>query len=482
METVPGKIQILSDKFKSISLMLNILKSLTHGTDLKRRAFSGSFWTVLGFGGQKALQLASNLILTRLLFPEAFGLMALVTVMLVAVTMFSDVGIRPAIIQAKSANNLDFLNTAWTLQIIRGFFLWGVLCAIAYPASRIYGEPDLFPLLCFCGISAVAEGFRSINIILAERELKLKKVMLIKLVAQVVGIVSMVSLAVMTKSVWALAIGTLCGLLAELILGYATIHGHKHKLCWDTAFAKQIFHFGKWIFWSTTFTFFSGQGIRMIEGHFVSTKILAMIAIAGTIAWMFGELIERFMGNILFPALSRIYHEEPQKFAPLLIKLRTRLMFATAPLFGVVSLLSVFIIDLLYDDRYAFAGQVLCILAINSAIRTMPQIYQSALLAQGKTRLHFYTVGILAFWNVSGLIAGYHLAGIFGMLIGSGIGYLIGYSLTLLLVRKSGWVSPKWEVVFIAVIAAFAAVSFNLHLKQLPLDAPAEVSYLDKLY
>ncbi len=444
--------------------MLNRVKRLLQGTELKRKVYTGSFWIAVGFGSQKALQLASNLILTRLLFPEAFGIMALVNVFIMGVAMFSDMGVRPAIIQARNTDNPNLLNTAWTLQIIRGTVLWGILCGLAYPASLFYGEPDLFPLLCFCGFTAFTAGFRSIGVILSERELALKKVMLIKLSGQMVGVTTMISLALTFKSVWALAIGTVCGAVTEMLLGHLLLRIHRHRLCWDTAFAKQIFHFGKWIFWSTIFTFFSGQGVRMIEGRFVSTEILAMIAIAGTIAWMFGELIERFMSNVLFPTLSRIHREEPGKFASVLIKLRTRIMFATVPLFGIVSLLSVFIIDLLYDDRYAFAGQVLSILAINSAIRTMPQIYQNALLAQGNTRLHFITVGTLAFSNILGLVIGYYSAGILGMLIGSGLGYLAGYCVTLAFVSRSGWVSVKWELLFLTVIASFALLSFNFHL------------------
>jgi O-antigen/teichoic acid export membrane protein len=451
--------------------MLNKVKRLLQGTELKRKVYMGSFWITVGFGSQKALQLASNLILTRLLFPEAFGIMTLVNVFIMGVAMFSEMGIRPAIIQARNTDDPNLLNTAWTLQIIRGSVLWGLLCVLAYPVSRFYGEPVLAPLLCFCGLNAFAGGFRSIDLILAERELKLKKVMLIKLSGQLVGIIAMISLALAYKSVWALAIGTTCGAVAEVFLGHWMLRSHRHRLCWDSAFAKQIFQFGKWVFWSTIFTFFSGQGVRMIEGHFVTTEILAMIAIAGTIAWIFGELIERFMSNILFPTLSRIYREEPNRFASILIKLRTRVMFATIPLFGVVSLLSVFIIDLLYDKRYAFAGQVLSILAINSAIRTMPQIYQNALLAQGNTRLHFITVGTLACSNILGLVLGYNHSGVLGMLIGSGLGYLAGYSITLMYVSRCGWVSLRWEVLFLSIIGVVAAAAFYLHIADYAKDA-----------
>ena len=68
--------------------------------------------------------LASNLILTRLLFPEAFGLMALGSVVLVGLQMFSDAGIGPSIAQSPRGDDPEFLDTAWTAQVLRGVILW----------------------------------------------------------------------------------------------------------------------------------------------------------------------------------------------------------------------------------------------------------------------------------------------------------------------------------------------------------------------
>ncbi|MFC6638676.1 oligosaccharide flippase family protein [Sulfitobacter sediminilitoris] len=71
------------------------------GNRLMARVARSASWIVLGYGASQAIRLASNLILTRLLFPEAFGLMALVGVVTVGLTLFSDVGIAPSIAQSK---------------------------------------------------------------------------------------------------------------------------------------------------------------------------------------------------------------------------------------------------------------------------------------------------------------------------------------------------------------------------------------------
>jgi len=145
------------------------------GQGLKALALKGSIWTVAGFGTQKILQLLSNLILTRILFPEAFGLMALVHVFMVGLVMFSDVGINPAIIQNKRGEDTAFLNTAWTIQVVRGFILWATACLIAYPASILYGHALLFPLLCAVGSTAAITGFQTTAVALASRNMHLDR-------------------------------------------------------------------------------------------------------------------------------------------------------------------------------------------------------------------------------------------------------------------------------------------------------------------
>ncbi|HZJ69863.1 MAG TPA: oligosaccharide flippase family protein, partial [Planctomycetota bacterium] len=96
-------------------------------------------WSILAHGGSQLLRFASNIVLARLLFPEAFGLMAIVNALLQGLHLFSDIGIGPSIIQNARGNDPAFLNTAWTVQVVRGTVLWLVACAIALPAAIFYG-------------------------------------------------------------------------------------------------------------------------------------------------------------------------------------------------------------------------------------------------------------------------------------------------------------------------------------------------------
>src|SRR5262245_18372468 len=88
---------------------------LSDATSLRQRTIRGSAWTTTESVAAVVLRLGSNLVLTRLLLPEMFGVMALVNIFIQGLQMFSDVGIGPAIIQNRRGDDPSFLNTAWTI-------------------------------------------------------------------------------------------------------------------------------------------------------------------------------------------------------------------------------------------------------------------------------------------------------------------------------------------------------------------------------
>src|ERR1700722_277242 len=99
--------------------------SSTASGSLKGLAIRGAIWTLLGFGTRQVLRLGFNLIVTRLLYPELFGLLSLVYTVVTGLTLFCDLGIAPAVVRDPRGDEAAFLNTAWTMQIVRGI---GIAC------------------------------------------------------------------------------------------------------------------------------------------------------------------------------------------------------------------------------------------------------------------------------------------------------------------------------------------------------------------
>ena len=108
--------------------------------------------------------------MTRLLVPEMFGVMAIAYVVMTGLAMFSDLGLKPSVVQSRRGSDPVFLNTAWATQILRGLLLW-LLALIAslliYAANRIgmaprgsaYTDPSLPFVIATLSITAVTGGF-----------------------------------------------------------------------------------------------------------------------------------------------------------------------------------------------------------------------------------------------------------------------------------------------------------------------------------
>jgi O-antigen/teichoic acid export membrane protein len=431
---------------------------------LKSRAISGSVWTLAGEWTQYILRLGGNLVLTRLLFPEAFGLMSLVQVFIMGLEMFSDIGIIPGIIQNKRGNEPAFLNTAWTIQVGRGIMLWLFACAIALPASQFYHEPMLLQLLPVSGLTALIAGFNSTKLATENRRLAVGRLTLLDLGSYILGLIVMVVWAWLSPSVWSLVGGGIVGAIAKMVLSHVYLKGERNRFHWDQEAFKSLQQFGRWIFFSTVLTFFAGQGDRLVIGRLLDVKALGIYTVAITLARLVNETIMKLGSKVLFPSYSELIRERPEQLYATLRKTR---LFLIAGSWAASLFLMVFgeqLINFLYDDRYAQAGWMLKILPINSLVGVLIFTYDNALLAMGKTLTMTSLLVVQVGIELTAMIVGGYLWGESGVIIGISCFAWVLYPLkAIFFARLSIW-QPEVDLPVIAlatsVVASFYFFNF----------------------
>ena len=281
---------------------------ITGDRGLVARAMRSSAWTIFGYGVSQAVRLAANLILTRLLFPEAFGMMALVTVVMVGLQQFSDLGTGPAIMQNRRGDDPEFLDTAWTLQTIRGLCLWLGTCALAWPIARFYGEPQLAHTPPRRGPRPAGmrflpdpdrDGATATSCSGASRCSTSR--------ASWSGSPPWSPSPGSPRSIWALVVGGVAGALARLVLMHAFLPGHTNRFRWAPETAAELMRFGRWIFLSTVCGFVIAQGDRVILGKYLSLDLLGIYNIGYFLASFPLLLGAAVTGRILIP----LYRESP---------------------------------------------------------------------------------------------------------------------------------------------------------------------------
>lgn len=422
------------------------MSSSTNTPSVSKLAIRGAIWTLIGYGTAQIIRFGSNLILTRLLAPELFGLMALVYVFITGLHLFSDVGIGISIVQNKRGDEPAFLNTAWTIQVMRGAVLWVACLLLAYPAAQFYQQPRFVWLIPVVGLSTIISGFNSTAIFSLNRHLAVKEIALFELSGQVVGTTVMIVWAWIYPTVWAMVGGGLVTCVFQLFLSYRLGKGKLNHFTWDKSAVREIASFGVWIFLTTALTFFGEQSDRLILGKVLSqdlgeTQGLAMLGIYG-IAMTFADLprsvTSALNGKVVMPALSKVI-DQPR--ATVRSKLRSkRRLILLAMAVGLAGLAAGgdFIIKTLYDSRYADAAWMLPVLALGIWPRLMCNTNEAALFAISRPQ---YTAGanLTRFiCTAIGIWIGYSIYGLPGAVAGVALNDFFYYLVIIWGLRREG--------------------------------------------
>ncbi len=366
-------------------------------TPLKRRVVNAGAWSLLGYVAGQVIRFGSNLLMTRLLVPEMFGVMAIASLVMAALQMFSDVGLKLNIIQSKRGGDPAFLDTAWSIQIVRGVVLCTAALVIAiaiYAFQRagmvggatVYADPMLPFVIGTLSCGALFAGVSSTKLAEAGRNLALGLVTKLELISQVAGLLCMLLWVVVDRSIWALVAGNLCGGLVMTVASHLWLPGNVNRWQWDRGAVHEIIHFGKWIFLSSVLGFLVNNGDRLLLGGMVSSATLGAYVIAFMIFSSIDQLLSKIIGDISFPALSEIARERPEALK--ITYYQIHLVVACVSYFsaGALMMSGQALIDLLYDLRYAQAGwmlQVLAVAFLSIPLRTVTQCF----MALGMPRL-----------------------------------------------------------------------------------------------
>ncbi|WP_292264325.1 oligosaccharide flippase family protein [Marivita sp.] len=348
-----------------------------------------SVFTLGGYAMAQVLRLASNLILTRLLFPEAFGMMALVSVIMQGLAMFSDVGVSPSIMQSKRGDDQKFLDTAWTIQVIRGVLLWLTACLLAIPVATLYGEPLLAWILPCAGITLFITGFNPTRLDSANRHLLMGRLTGLDLSVQAVTVVITIALAWYLASVWALVISGIISSILVLTAYNVFLPGQRNRFQWEREAADELISFGKWIFLSTICGFLYMQGDKLLIGKFLTLEQFGIYNIGFFLAsfpLLMGSMMTR---KLLIPLYRERPPSESMENFRSLQRMRFSLTAGMMALTGGLSVAGVVLIDIMYDPRYLMAGAVVVLIAAMQMPQILVMTYEQAALASGDSRRFF---------------------------------------------------------------------------------------------
>jgi O-antigen/teichoic acid export membrane protein len=429
---------------------------------LRSRVLSAGLWTLGGHATSQALRLLSNLIMTRLLVPEMFGVMVLANVIMVGLALFSDIGLRQGIVQSKRGDDPNYLNTVWTIQIIRGVALTllalGISLAIELlntlqwlPTGSSYTDPILPFVIAALSFNALIGGFTSTQLASADRKLDLGRITMIELISQIVALVCMIGWAWVDRSIWALVAGSLLASLLRVILSHTMLSGTRNVLHWDKDAFHEVWGFGKWIVLTSIIGFLAANGDRLLLGGLTDPVTLGFYAIAFFMVSAIQEVFSKLIGNVAFPTFSEIVREQKVTLKSAYYKFRLPLDVTTLLAAGLLFSSGHLLIQLLYDDRYQAAGHMIEILCIG-LFEVRFSLAGQCFMAMGKPKIlvPIILIRLVALFTL--LPLAYRFWGLDGALWIAGGSVLFTLPLTLYLKIQHGLFDLKRELALLPLL------------------------------
>lgn len=353
-------------------------------SSLRARALKGTVWTIVSYASGMGLRLVSNVVLTRILAPRLFGLMTLLTTAITGLTLLSDLGLTPNVVRSNRGDEPEFLNTAWTMQVIRGAMLWICCLCLAVPFAWFYREPQLEIMVPVIGLGLLISSFNSTSLSTLARRMAVRELATVELVIQAAQLLFTVGFGLIYRSVWALIAGRLFADVCRLVVSHFLIPGRRAVFQWDRDAAKELFDFGKWVVLSTALTFLASQSDRMILGKLVSLGTLGLYGIAFTLADIPRQVILSFCTNIVFPFVSKLVSLPRREFFGLVLKNRRHVLMAASAILAVVVTFGDLAMIHIYDSRYHQASWIVPILALGLWHTLLYATTNACLFAVGK--------------------------------------------------------------------------------------------------
>jgi O-antigen/teichoic acid export membrane protein len=320
-------------------------------------------WTTIGYAGTQVVRFGTNLVLTRLLAPELFGLMVLLTSLRVGLELLTDVGITQNVVANRNARDPDFYNTAWTLQLLRAAILCLVPLAFIPFADIVYPGINLAEILPYLSVMIIVMGAHSVGLHLATKELQTFRVAVYELSSSVAGSAVIILTVWLQRDIYGLLYGNILSIAIATVFTYWLVPGLRLRLTLVKAHVHEIVGFGKWIFISSVAFFLATNFDRLVLAKYVSLASLGLYGLARSLADIFGQLGSKLGNAIIFPSVAAMTlegREVRHRIANHRLSFMALACAVTAALIAGAEL----IVGLLYDERYRGAASVLPVAAI----------------------------------------------------------------------------------------------------------------------
>ncbi|MGI6455145.1 MAG: oligosaccharide flippase family protein [bacterium] len=345
----------------------------------------GRGWLGVG-AGEYGLRLIRNMILARILAPEAFGQLSLVLTVNTLLEAFTQFGAREAVVQSRNGTEHSYLNVTWWAGLIRGVGLFGIAFFLAPLIASFYEDRTLIPLMRVAFLSLVFNSLLSPRTFTALKNMNYYQWVMIWHGGGILGVLLAIGLGFYFQSVWALIIGFTAESAFRLIISFILCPFLPRLYYEKETLHEFLFYIKGMIGIPLVVVLYSKLDIFVLY-KMVSQEQVGMYFLALSLAQIPQLFYEWAVGPIIFPSISSIQDDNRQIIA-LVYKATKYMIIFYIPLLTLMACTSSQLLAVLYGAEYTAVGIPFIFICTTVVIYIIGAVLSTVFLATGRPDLN----------------------------------------------------------------------------------------------
>lgn len=390
-------------------------------------------WTSIQKFAGMGISFISGIVLARLLTPDDYGCIGMLSIFMVVASSFMDGGFASALIQKKRPTQEDY-STVFFFNLGMSILMYAILFISAPAISRFYRMPILCSVLRVQGLVLLIHAFSLIQSNQLRKQFKFKKIAIVTLATSVTALSVTIIMAYNGFGVWALVASNLITAFIPAVVYWVTNKWHPLLVFSKSSF-KELFNFGFFMFLSNLINTFCNNIQGLLIGRFYNSATMGYYSKAKGTEELASTSISSIMEQVTYPLYAEYQNDKPM-LASVIKRITSTVAFITFPLMFLLALLAKPIFLILYSDRWLDSipyFQIFCIAGIAICLQS---VNGQAIAAIGKSKLMFHWTLVKRGIGLLLLIIGMVSFGIYGLITASVITSWLIYMINAWLVKK----------------------------------------------
>ncbi len=370
---------------------------------LWQKAKSAVLWSAADLFMRQGMGFAFAVALARLLLPEDFGTIALLSLFLGIAALFVNAGFSAALIQKQDTTHVDESTVFWFNMGV-SVILTLALIGLAPWMAGFFALPVLAPLTMMMAFNVLISALGSIHGTLMAKRLDFKTPMKIGVIATLLSGSVGVYMAWVGYGVWALAGQVLTSTLIGTALLWFFSPWRPLLTCSKDSF-RRLFGFSGYIFLAELLQAFYQHGYSVLIGKFFGVRDLGFYNRANSTQSMIAGFPTGIVSRVTFPLYSSIYKDAERLRRVVRISIRS-IMLVTSPLMFGLAVLAEPFIHFVFGEQWLPAAPIMQVLCFVGLFLPLHDVNVSVLKAQGHAQLNLRISLIKKATGVTLLVAG----------------------------------------------------------------------------